>query len=133
MPLLLNHSIFTSFAALESYMYPLILLSSGGQVAIALRGTHVLSCIFSASARQSSDSTIQLAATKPPGTAQLESRCLPLLGQPINGLFPCLEIDRHFVQRENFAIGLVHVRWLAWCRTAKFSKVWPSLPSKPPK
>ena len=71
---------------------------------------------------------IQLAATKPPGAAQLESRYLPLLGQPVNGLLPCLEVDRHFVQRENFAIGLIHVRRLAWCRAAKFSKVWSSLP-----
>lgn len=80
----------------------------------------------------SGNPAIQLAATKPPGTAQFESRCLPLLGQPINGLFPCLEIDRHFVQRENFAIGLVHIRLLTMAfhsevfqSLAKFT-IWPT-------
>lgn len=55
-----------------------------------------------------------------------------VLEERIDGFLSRLQIDRHFIQCENFIVSLVHIRKLTWCRMAKSSKVWPNLPSTQP-
>ena len=52
-----------------------------------------------------------------------------VLEERIDGFLSRLQIDRHFIQCENFVTSLIHIRELSWCQIAKSSKVWPSLPS----
>ncbi len=75
--------------------------------AMASWGVHVLFCIFSAiyAAIQRSNS---LRRKRHP--SQFDPRNLTLLGQSVDGLLSCLQVNRHPIQRENFIIRMVHVR-----------------------